>query len=98
MNHESAVMNAREIASGVLAPSAAQNDTAGRFSVEAIQSLGDAGLLGHTAMRICGGAAFSKHVNIERLFRDAHAGAVMAPTGDVLREFIGKSLMGIPLF
>jgi alkylation response protein AidB-like acyl-CoA dehydrogenase len=50
------------------------------------------------AMRICGGAAFSKHLNIERLFRDAHAGAVMAPTGDVLREFIGKSLLGMPLF
>src|SRR3954452_1270319 len=51
-----------------------------------------------TAMRVCGGAAFSKHLNIERVFRDAHAGAVMAPTGDVLREFIGKSLLGIPLF
>jgi alkylation response protein AidB-like acyl-CoA dehydrogenase len=50
------------------------------------------------AMRACGGAAFSKHLNVERLFRDAHAGAVMAPTGDVLREFIGKSLLGIPLF
>ena len=50
------------------------------------------------AMRICGGAAFSKHLNIERLFRDAHAGAVMAPTGDVLREFIGKALLGMPLF
>jgi alkylation response protein AidB-like acyl-CoA dehydrogenase len=50
------------------------------------------------AMRVCGGAAFSKHLGIERLFRDAHAGAVMAPTGDVLREFIGKSLLGIPLF
>jgi alkylation response protein AidB-like acyl-CoA dehydrogenase len=51
-----------------------------------------------TAMRVCGGAAFSKHTNIERLFRDAHAGAVMAPTGDVLREFIGKAVLGIPLF
>src|SRR5246500_5178238 len=51
-----------------------------------------------TAMRVCGGAAFSRHLGIERLFRDAHAGAVMAPTGDVLREFIGKSLLGIPLF
>jgi alkylation response protein AidB-like acyl-CoA dehydrogenase len=50
------------------------------------------------AMRACGGAAFSKHLSIERLFRDAHAGAVMAPTGDALREFIGKSLLGIPLF
>jgi len=51
-----------------------------------------------TAMRVCGGAAFSKHLSIERLFRDAHAGAVMAPTGDVLREFVGKSLLGMPLF
>jgi alkylation response protein AidB-like acyl-CoA dehydrogenase len=51
-----------------------------------------------TAMRICGGAAFSKHMSIERLFRDAHAGAVMAPTGDVLREFIAKALLGMPLF
>jgi len=50
------------------------------------------------AMRVCGGAAFSKHLSIERLFRDAHAGAVMAPTGDVLREFIGKSLLGMPFF
>ena len=50
------------------------------------------------AMRVCGGAAFSKHMAIERLFRDAHAGAVMAPTGDVLRDFIGKALLGMPLF
>jgi alkylation response protein AidB-like acyl-CoA dehydrogenase len=51
-----------------------------------------------TAMRVCGGAAFSKRMVIERLFRDAHAGAVMAPTGDVLREFIAKALLGMPLF
>jgi alkylation response protein AidB-like acyl-CoA dehydrogenase len=51
-----------------------------------------------TAMRVCGGVAFSKHMAIERLFRDARAGAVMAPTGDVLLEFIGKAMLGIPLF
>jgi alkylation response protein AidB-like acyl-CoA dehydrogenase len=50
------------------------------------------------AMRVCGGAAFSRHLSIERLFRDAHAGAVMAPTGDVLRDFIGKAILGMPLF
>jgi alkylation response protein AidB-like acyl-CoA dehydrogenase len=50
------------------------------------------------AMRACGGSAFSKQMNIERLFRDAHAGAVMAPTSDVLREFISKSILGMPLF
>ena len=50
------------------------------------------------AMRTCGGAAFSKHTGIERFFRDAHAGVVMAPTADVLRDLIGKALLGLPLF
>jgi len=50
------------------------------------------------AMRTCGGAAFSRHTSIERLFRDAHAGAIMAPTVDQLRDFIGKALLDIPLF
>jgi alkylation response protein AidB-like acyl-CoA dehydrogenase len=50
------------------------------------------------AMRVCGGAAFSKHMVVERVFRDAHAGAVMAPTGDVLREFIARAILGMPLF
>jgi alkylation response protein AidB-like acyl-CoA dehydrogenase len=50
------------------------------------------------AMRTCGGAAFSKHTSIERFFRDAQAGAVMAPTADVLRELIGRALLGLPLF
>jgi alkylation response protein AidB-like acyl-CoA dehydrogenase len=50
------------------------------------------------AMRACGGAAFARHVGVERVFRDAHASAVMAPTSDVLREFIGKAVLGMPLF
>jgi alkylation response protein AidB-like acyl-CoA dehydrogenase len=50
------------------------------------------------AMKTCGGAAFSKQLDVERYFRDAQASAVMAPTTDVLREFIGKALLGIPLF
>jgi alkylation response protein AidB-like acyl-CoA dehydrogenase len=50
------------------------------------------------SMKTCGGAAFSKQVDVERYFRDAQASAVMAPTTDVLREFIGKALLGIPLF
>src|SRR5690348_3868161 len=46
MTHEAAVLKAREIANRVLAPSAGQNDKAGRFSTEAVESLGEAGLLG----------------------------------------------------
>jgi len=67
--------------------------------LESKASAGDVAIaVTSAAMRVCGGAAFSKHMAIERLFRDAHAGAVMAPTGDVLREFIGKAILGIPLF
>ena len=50
------------------------------------------------AMKACGGAAFSKHLAIERLFRDARAGWVMAPTADHLKDFIGRALTGLPLF
>src|ERR1700704_6444955 len=46
MTHDVAVLKAREIASHVLAPSAGQNDKAGRFSTEAVESLGESGLLG----------------------------------------------------
>lgn len=51
-----------------------------------------------TAMRVCGGAAFRKEVGVERLFRDARAAHVMAPTTDVLYDFIGKAICGLPLF
>src|SRR6266702_2395487 len=46
MTHDAAVLKAREIASRVLAPSAGQNDKAGRFSTEAVVSLGESELLG----------------------------------------------------
>jgi alkylation response protein AidB-like acyl-CoA dehydrogenase len=49
-------------------------------------------------MKTCGGAAFSKHLPLERLFRDARAGWVMAPTVDHLQEFVGRALTGLPLF
>lgn len=50
------------------------------------------------AMRVCGGAAFSKAVGVERHFRDARAASVMAPTTDVLYDFIGRATCGLPLF
>jgi len=49
-------------------------------------------------MRVCGGAAFSRDLSIERNFRDARAASVMAPTTDVLYDFIGKAVAGLPLF
>lgn len=50
------------------------------------------------AMRVCGGQAFRKEVGVERLFRDARANTVMAPTTDQLYDFIGRALCGIDLF
>ncbi len=50
------------------------------------------------AMRVCGGAAFRKDVGVERGFRDARAASVMAPTTDVLYDFIGKAVCGLPVF
>ena len=50
------------------------------------------------AMKACGGAAFSRHLGVERLFRDARAGWIMAPTADHLQEFIGRALTGLPPF
>lgn len=45
MTHDVAVLKAREIVSHVLAPSAGQNDKAGRFSTDAVETLGESGLL-----------------------------------------------------
>jgi alkylation response protein AidB-like acyl-CoA dehydrogenase len=50
------------------------------------------------AMRVCGGAAFRRDMSIERNFRDSRAASVMAPTTDVLYDFIGKAVAGLPLF
>jgi alkylation response protein AidB-like acyl-CoA dehydrogenase len=50
------------------------------------------------AMKACGGAAFSRQLGLERVFRDARAGWVMAPTADHLLEFTGRALTGLPLF
>jgi hypothetical protein len=35
---------------------------------------------------------------IDRLFRNVHAGVVMAPTGGVLCDFIGKMVLGMEQF
>ncbi|GAB7146405.1 Rv1679 family acyl-CoA dehydrogenase [Mycobacterium riyadhense] len=62
-------------------------------------SANDAALtITESAMRVCGGAAFSKQLPIERAFRDARAGSVMAPTADALYDFYGRALTGLPLF
>jgi alkylation response protein AidB-like acyl-CoA dehydrogenase len=53
--------------------------------------------VGDLALRACGGAAFGRRLSVERNFRDARAGSVMAPTTDVLYDFIAKTLLDMPL-
>jgi alkylation response protein AidB-like acyl-CoA dehydrogenase len=50
------------------------------------------------AMRTCGGAAFGGAHGLERMFRDARAPIVMAPTSDHAYEFIGRALCGLEVF
>jgi alkylation response protein AidB-like acyl-CoA dehydrogenase len=61
-------------------------------SLEASRSVTD------LAMKACGGAAFSRQLGVERVFRDAQAGWVMAPTVDHLNDFVGRALTGMTLF
>lgn len=49
------------------------------------------------AMTACGGQGYTPSLPVERHFRDARAGAVMAPTNAVLRQWIGKALTGLPV-
>jgi alkylation response protein AidB-like acyl-CoA dehydrogenase len=50
------------------------------------------------AMNLGGGWAFGRRGGLERNFRDAQAAAVMAPSSDVLKDFLGKACLGLPLF
>jgi alkylation response protein AidB-like acyl-CoA dehydrogenase len=48
-------------------------------------------------LRVGGGAAYAKHGPLERHFRDARAATLMAPTTDLLHDFLGKALCGLDL-
>jgi isovaleryl-CoA dehydrogenase len=52
----------------------------------------------NTAMQAGGGLAYSRSLPMERHWRDARAGSVMAPTNEVLTEWLGKVLTGLPVF
>src|SRR5262245_53881173 len=78
MTHETAVLKAREIASGVLAPAASENDSSGRFSTEAVKSLGESGLLGLLLPTDVGGAGLGPRAFAEVTWALAEADASVA--------------------
>jgi alkylation response protein AidB-like acyl-CoA dehydrogenase len=49
-------------------------------------------------MRVGGGAAYARRGPLERHFRDARAASVMAPTTELLQDFLGKALCGQEVF
>lgn len=49
------------------------------------------------AMTLCGGIAYRENGRLSRLLRDARAAHVMAPTTDILKQWTGRALLGLPL-
>ena len=50
------------------------------------------------AMQVAGGQGYSRSLSLERHLRDGRASSVMAPTTEVLKEWLGKIQCGLPLF
>lgn len=95
LRHEAAGSYLRTAAASIAAP-----DERTPMYVLGVKALANDTALSVTddAMRVCGGAAFSHHLQVDRYFRDARAGHVMAPTADVLYDFYGKAVTGQPVF
>jgi len=49
------------------------------------------------AMSLCGGKAYRANGKLARLLRDARASHVMAPTTEMLKSWLGRTLLGQPL-
>ena len=95
VRHMEARALVREVAGAVAA-----GDPAAQLGVLAVKASAAEMAIEATeaAMRIGGGAAYSKSGSLERHLRDARAASVMAPSSDVLHDFLGKALTGQELF
>ena len=51
-----------------------------------------------SAIMLAGGRGYGRDSAVSRLLRDAHAAHVMSPTTHLLRNWLGRSLVGMPLF
>jgi isovaleryl-CoA dehydrogenase len=49
------------------------------------------------ALTLCGGTAYRENSLLSRLLRDARASHVMSPTTDLLKQWTGRALLGLPL-
>ena len=53
--------------------------------------------IANEALTLCGGWAYRENNLPARLLRDARASHVMAPTTDILKQWAGRALLGLPL-
>lgn len=76
-----------------------EGDTTALASILASKaSAGDTAVfVANEAMTLCGGMAFRENSTLARLLRDARASHVMSPTTDVLKQWVGRALLGVPL-
>src|SRR5215831_17165675 len=51
----------------------------------------------NAAMRLAGGQGYQEHSSLGRLLRDAQAAHVMSPTTHLLKRWLGRSVLGMPL-
>ena len=59
---------------------------------------GDAAVdIANEAMTLCGGSAYRDNSRVARMLRDARASHVMAPTTDMLKTWVGRALLNLPL-
>jgi alkylation response protein AidB-like acyl-CoA dehydrogenase len=77
---------------------AMERGEATRRDVLQLKAVGNEAALAATdgAMRLGGGAAYSARSPLDRMFRDARAGVVMAPTADMIYDMVGRDLAGLP--
>ncbi len=54
-------------------------------------------LLANEAMTLCGGSAYRENSRLTRILRDARASHVMAPTTDMLKTWVGRAVLKLPL-
>jgi isovaleryl-CoA dehydrogenase len=59
---------------------------------------GDAAvMLANEAMTLAGGIAYRENSKLARMLRDGRAAHVMSPTTDILKTWIGRAMLGLPL-
>lgn len=87
---------------GLLREAAAKGDAAHPDALSYILACkADAGetavQLANEAMTLCGGMAYRENSRLAQMLRDARASHVMSPTTDLLKLWLGRALLGVPL-